>query len=173
MIQGLFLCRESISIHPDVLEMVYKSANRLVATDAAYLAGLIDGEGTITLTRLNRNRERGLAVTISSTELSILSHVLAVIGAGKITNKKVSKEHHIPSYTYQITNRQALDVLQQISPHLRSYKAARAALVLRDYVRLTPRNGRYTEEQLEARNLFVQKFFLVNVSNPLIVNKRE
>jgi hypothetical protein len=159
MIQGLFLCKESICIHPDVIEMIYKSANRLVA---AYLASLIDGEGTITLTRLSRNRQRGLALTISSTEFDILEHTLTVIGAGKITNKRISKAHHIPSYTYQITNRQALDVLRQIGPYLRGYKAERAMLTLQEYVRLTPRNGRYTEEQLEERNIFVQRFFSIN-----------
>jgi hypothetical protein len=142
--------------------MVYKSANKLVAADAAYLAGLIDGEGTVTLTRLSRNRQRGLALTISSTELDILKHALTVIGAGKITNKKISKVHHIPSYTYQITNRQALDVLRQIGPYLRGYKAKRATLALQEYVRLTPRNGRYTVEQLKERDLFVQIFFSIN-----------
>jgi hypothetical protein len=94
MIQGAFFVKESISIHPDGLNLVYKSANTFVAADAAYLAGLIDGEGTITLTRLSRNRQRGLALTISSTELDIVKHTLIVVGAGKITNKRISKAHH-------------------------------------------------------------------------------
>jgi hypothetical protein len=96
--------------------------------------------------------------------VDIVKHALTVIGAGKITNKKTSKVHHIPSFTYQITNRQALDVLQQICPYLRGYKAERATLALQEYVRLTPRNGRYNEEQLEERNLFVQKFFSIRPS---------
>ena len=136
--------------------MIYRRANRLVASDAAYIAGLIDGEGTVTLTRLSRNRQRGLAVTISSTEFSILRHVLILMGVGKITNKRISKAHHVPSYTYQVTNRQALDLLEQIGPYLKSYKAARATLALREYLKLTPRNGRYTEQQLQARDTFVQ-----------------
>ena len=57
-------------------QMVYKHVNELTAVDAAYLAGLIDGEGTVTLTRLSRNRERGLAVAISNTELTILAHII-------------------------------------------------------------------------------------------------
>ena len=165
MIQGLFCCNGSINTHPDNVTMLYKSSNRLLAADAAYFAGLIDGEGTVTLTRLSRNRQRGLALTISSTELDILKHTLTLIGAGKITNKRISKAHHTPSYTYQITNRQALDVLRQIDPYLRGYKAERAKLALQEYVRLTPRNGRYTEEQLEERNVFVQRFFSINSQN--------
>jgi hypothetical protein len=139
--------------------MVYKRVNELTVVDAAYLAGLIDGEGTVTLTRLSRNRERGLAVTISNTELNILGHVLSCVGVGKITNKRKSGVNHTPSYTYQITNRQALDLLRQIGPFLRSHKAARAQMVLKEYLKLTPRNGRYTKEQLHQRERFVREFF--------------
>lgn len=139
--------------------MNYRCVNKLTAVHAAYLAGLIDGEGTVTLTRLNRNRYRGLAVTVSNTEVNILRYALSLIGVGKITNKRRSKINHTPSYTYQITNRQALDFLGQISPFLQSLKAERARLVPSDYVRLTPRNGRYSGEQLTQRDLFVKRFF--------------
>ena len=139
--------------------MVYRNVNALTVVEAAYLAGLIDGEGTVTLTRLSRNRERGLAVTISNTELNILEHVLSCVGVGKITNKRKSGVNHTPSYTYQITNRQALELLRQIGPFLRSHKAARAQMVLKEYLRLTPRNGRYSREQLQLRDTFIREFF--------------
>jgi hypothetical protein len=93
--------------------MTYKKTNKLSPVNAAYLAGLVDGEGSITLTKLSRNRQRGLAVTISNTELMILQYVLDIVGVGKITNKRKSKINHTPNYTYQITNRQALDLLNQ------------------------------------------------------------
>ncbi len=35
--------------------MSYRKTKKLAPTEAAYLAGLIDGEGTITLSRRNRN----------------------------------------------------------------------------------------------------------------------
>lgn len=60
---------------------------RLSATDAAYIAGLIDGEGSITLTRKHRNENRQPAITISNTERILLEFVLRVTGAGKITRK--------------------------------------------------------------------------------------
>ena len=139
--------------------MTYKKTNKLSPVSAAYLAGLVDGEGTITLTKLNRNRQRGLAVTISNTERMILQHVLDIVGVGKITNKRRSRINHTPSYTYQITNRQALDLLNQIGPFMRSHKAGRAELALKEYLRLTPRNGRYTRNLLAERESFIQKFF--------------
>ncbi|HHH13218.1 MAG TPA: hypothetical protein ENJ98_03190, partial [Thiolapillus brandeum] len=65
-----------------------ESQNRLTPTQAAYIAGLLDGEGTITLTRKHRNENRQLAVTISNTELSLLEFVKQTVGMGKITRKR-------------------------------------------------------------------------------------
>ncbi|MBI4401710.1 MAG: LAGLIDADG family homing endonuclease [Nitrospirae bacterium] len=137
----------------------YRKASRLTAVEAAYLAGLIDGEGTVTLSRVHRSRQRGLVVTISNTELAILQHVRDVIGVGTITSKRISRINHTPSYAYHVADRQALDLLEQIGPFMKSHKAARAKLVLDHYLRLTPRNGRYTQEQLAQRDAFIHQFF--------------
>ena len=144
--------------------MTYRKVRTLNQADAGYIAGLIDGEGTITLTRKHANERRGLAVTISNTERTILQYVLNAIGVGTITNKRAAKANHTPSYTLQVWNRQALALLQQIRPLLKSYKASRANLVLIDYLRLTSRNGRYTERQLAEREEFVRRFFAIRPS---------
>jgi hypothetical protein len=110
--------------------MLYRAPRSLSACEAAYLAGLIDGEGTVALTRRHRSDNRQLVVSISSTESAILDHVLHVVGAGRITRKRTYRANHAQSFTYAIANRQALELLRQISPYLKSYKAARTALVL-------------------------------------------
>ena len=56
--------------------------------------------------------------------------------------------------TYAIWNRQALSLLAQLEPILRSYKRMRARLVLDCYIRLTPRNGKYTPEIAAERQRF-------------------
>jgi hypothetical protein len=123
-------------------------------TDAAYIAGLIDGEGTVTLSRRHRTENRQLVVSISNTERPLLEYVLNSVGAGKITNKKTYQSHHTASYTYTISNRQALDLLNQTFPYLKTYKAKRSEIILRDYIRLTPRNGHYSPEIKQARTDF-------------------
>jgi hypothetical protein len=45
-------------------------------------------------------------------------------------------------------------VLTQIRPFLRSYKGERARLVEQDYVRLTPRNAKYSASTLAAKQAF-------------------
>jgi len=141
--------------------MAYQTVKTLPPLDAGYLAGLIDGEGTITLSRRNLNKHRALVVTVSNTEMSILKHVLKITGVGKITNKRITKANHTPSFTYQVANRQALDILKQTVDHLRSYKADRARLAIQDYTRLTPRNGRYSPAQLQEQTQFDEKFLAI------------
>ena len=138
--------------------MRYQTVKTLSPIEAGYLAGIIDGEGTITLSRRNLNKHRALVITVSSTEQSILKYVQAITGVGKITNKRITKANHTPSFTYQVANRQALEILKQTVTHLRSYKADRARLALIEYPRLTPRNGRYSPVQLQERTQFIEKF---------------
>ena len=132
----------------------YRKVKKLDPVVAAYLAGLVDGEGTVTMTRQHRNEKRRVVVCISNSELEILKFAKDKIGAGRITTKRTYNERHADSYAYQISSRQALDLLKQIAPHMKSYKARRAILTLKHYVRLTPRNGKYRPGVLRERERF-------------------
>jgi hypothetical protein len=89
---------------------------RLSETEAAYVAGIVDGEGTITLTRAHRDGRRPV-VSISSTELSLLQYIQSIVGAGRITGKVTARRHHSPSFAYVVSSRKALALLAQISPY--------------------------------------------------------
>lgn len=128
--------------------------NSLSPEEAAYLAGLIDADGSVTLTRRHRNENRHATVSISNTDRSLLRFALTVIGAGKVTNKRATGAHHRPSFTYSIANRQAVSLLVQVAPHLRTYKALRARLIIDNYIALTPRNGKYSGTALRDRRRF-------------------
>ena len=143
--------------------MPIRQTARLSKTDAAYLAGLIDGEGTISLTRLHRGQNRQLVVSVSSTERTLLEWVLHSTRVGKITSKRTSAAHHAPGLTYSGANRQALALLMQVSPHLKSCKADRARLVLDHYIRLTPRNGKYDNALRAERSHFEHQFALISM----------
>ncbi len=142
----------------------YKQLQLLSVQDAAYVAGLIDGEGTVTLTRKHKNENRQLCISISSTEKGLLDFVLSVTGVGKITNKRKSQSHHAPSFAYAVYNRQALALLEQTLPHLRSYKRDRAVLILQDYLSVTPRNGKYTTRLLANKREFEDKVLSIKAN---------
>ncbi|MBK9130305.1 MAG: LAGLIDADG family homing endonuclease [Gammaproteobacteria bacterium] len=139
----------------------YRTVNPLSLIDASYIAGLIDGEGTITLTRKHRGENRQLAVSISSTERPLLQYVLDITGVGKITGKHVRYSHHAPGFTYAVYNRQALTLLEQIAPYLKSYKSRRSDLVLQEYLALTPRNGKYSPGLRLKRTAFENRLLAI------------
>jgi hypothetical protein len=143
----------------------YRQIQPLSKVDAAYIAGLIDGEGTVTLTRKHKNDNRQLCISISSTEIALLDFVLSVTGVGKITNKRASKSHHAHSFAYAVYNRHALALLEQTLPFLKSYKRDRATLILKDYLAVTPRNGKYNVETLATKEVFEKRVLSIKANN--------
>ncbi|HFD81287.1 MAG TPA: hypothetical protein ENK05_12985 [Gammaproteobacteria bacterium] len=138
-----------------------KRVKPLSPADSAYIAGVIDGEGTVTLCRKHRNENHQVAVSISNTDYDLLKYVLDTVGAGKITRKRIQKSHHTPSYVYAVYNRQALQLLAQIVPYLKTYKAQRTRLLLDHYLVLTPRNGKYSKDLQTRRDVFVQQILAI------------
>jgi hypothetical protein len=67
----------------------YREVSSLSPTDAAYIAGIIDGEGTITLSRKHAGENRQLVISISNTERPILAFVLDRVGAGKLRARRL------------------------------------------------------------------------------------
>ncbi|TAJ94468.1 MAG: hypothetical protein EPO31_09980 [Gammaproteobacteria bacterium] len=138
----------------------YKKTCCLTEAQAAYIAGLMDGEGTITLTKRHRNEHRQIVVSISNNEKCLLDYVISVAGIGVISKKSDMRSKNI-NYSYTVTNRQALELLSQINPYLIGYKKERANYVLKHYLALTPRNGKYSRELLERRTDFIDSFFRI------------
>jgi hypothetical protein len=139
----------------------YKEVRSLAAVDAAYIAGLIDGEGTVTLSRRHAKDRRQLVVSIANTEIRLLEFVLERVGAGKITRKRTTAMHHTPSCTYAISNRQALALVEQLYPFLHSHKRERVRLVLTNYKSAVPRNGKYRPSHEMLREKFEREFFAI------------
>lgn len=139
----------------------YREVKQLTIAQAAYIAGLIDGEGTVTLTQEHSNENRRLVVSISSTERELLDFVKNSLGAGHVTNKRTYSDNHTPSFTYKVTSRQALDVLRQIRPYMQGYKEKRAAFALESYLSVTPRNGHYNAEQKQTKKEFEDHFLSI------------
>lgn len=135
-----------------------RAINVLDPASAVYIAGLVDGEGTVTLTRLHANENRRLVVSISNNDLTLLAFVSHCVGAGKITRKRTYQPQHAPAFAFQISGRQALALLACIAPYLRSYKSKRAQLALDHYLSVAPRNGRYTPQMLTAKEEFERRF---------------
>ncbi|MGG1630346.1 LAGLIDADG family homing endonuclease [Rossellomorea sp. NRS-1567] len=131
------------------------------AWEAAYLAGIIDGEGSITLTRMHDKEYRRPCISVASTDLELLEY-LKNLTNGHITKKKnYHPDRHQNSFTLTIkTKNQVLDILKYVLPFLRvEKKRKRADWILKHYNRITIRNGKYNPECLKQKLAFEEEFF--------------
>jgi hypothetical protein len=101
--------------------------NILSDVDAAYLAALIDGEGSISMNKThtndnNRNTTYCLRVKITNTFPGIMDWVALVVGHGNVCKAKKYHSHYKQSWTWSIVGRRAIDLLYQIYPYLRIKK---------------------------------------------------
>lgn len=133
-----------------------------------YVAGIIDGEGTITLSRTHKtDKWRTPVVSVSSTTIEILNALVAAFG-GHICKHKVYKSHHLQSFSWRVDGRKAVDLCAQLKSFLLvPCKRYRAELIATKYVPCTPRNGKYTHELTRKKQQFENAFF--HPSEPLPV----
>jgi hypothetical protein len=132
----------------------------LEETIKAYLAGIVDGEGTVTLTRLHKNETPCPVVSVSNTSLKLLKWIQAKIG-GKINSKKTAQVHHAQSYVWSIRQNKAICLLNEIKEYL-IIKRRHADLITGEYKRVTHRAGKYTPELLKQKYSLVKKIRALN-----------
>lgn len=128
--------------------------------EKAYIAGIIDGEGSIMLQRFHSNEYPSPCVSIASTTLELLTWIKETVGYGIIKQKKnYNLEKHKDCYSYVVKYDNAINLLKEVFPYLIiNAKKERAKLILEKYKSLTPRNGRYTSELLNAKFKFYNEF---------------
>ena len=125
----------------------------------AYIAGIIDGEGSVVLSKRRKTAQfRTPVVSVSSTTLEILEYLRSHYG-GSISKHKVYQEHHKQSWSWKLDYGRAVRLCADVLPYLlEPEKRRRAQLLVDVYGRVTVRNGKYTPEQLEAKKAFEHEF---------------
>lgn len=123
-------------------------------TEKAYIAGIIDGEGTVTLVRGHRNETHAPEVSVANTNLDLLEWLRQKIGSGVILKKQRKLSHHSLAYTLKVRDNHAIRLLNDIKQWL-IIKRRHAELITGRYKKPTPRNGKYTDEMLRKKLEFV------------------
>jgi hypothetical protein len=126
----------------------------------SYIAGIIDGEGTITLSRSSKTSKfRHPIISVSNTDMNILNLLKNSVG-GSISKHKTYKKHHKQSWSWKISYNKALLLLENIRPYLRcNEKIYRMNILLNEYKSVTNRNGKYTNQQKKKKLDFENRFF--------------
>jgi hypothetical protein len=126
--------------------------------EAAYAAGILDGEGSIYLARVHASRWPSPTVSVASTDRELLEWLRARVG-GTIIQKRTYQPQHSLSFDWKLTDRRALSFLKIVRPFLViQRKIERADLLLNDYLNCTPRNGRYTKEMAARKQDLIERF---------------
>ena len=126
----------------------------------SYVAGLFDGEGSVTLTKKRKTDEfRTVVVSMSSTSIELLAFLRNEFGGCIVRNKKY-KPHHKDSWSWSLERRRALCFLNKIIPYMiEKSKLKRSKLAVSKYEKVTPRNGRYSDKLRDAKMKFEKDFF--------------
>lgn len=128
-------------------------------TDIAYLAGYIDGDGSISI-QSNRGKYHP-RVTISNNHRESLEWCRDLIGNGSISEKWPLKEHWSISYDLTWIYDTALLVAEMCCPYLKIKK--KRAKLLGKWKSATPRNGYYTYDLRQQKLALINQMKIYNV----------
>ena len=114
----------------------------------SYLAGLIDGEGTIGFSKCN-GKYRVPVISIASTTFEFMDFLQNNFG-GVVISKKVYSDKHSPSWEWRVTNQRALGIMLDVKEYMiEPKKVSRIEFLLNNYNPV--RNGRYTDEEIKQK----------------------
>lgn len=123
----------------------------------AYIAGLLDGEGSIHISRSVRkpsNRlQFALRLTITNTDSIIIQQLQEMFGGNILTPPMEGKLGTKKVYVWNVNGPVAAEVLERLYPHLRIKKMeALEAITFQHRQRTDPReNAPLTEEEIQER----------------------
>jgi hypothetical protein len=86
-------------------------------TDLAWVAGIIDGEGTMGLYHTKTGAQWKFQLAVANTDLRILSRVRDTVGAGRIALHRVGRTGR-PCYAWLLSSTAAAKALTEVLPYL-------------------------------------------------------
>lgn len=128
--------------------------------EIGWLAGIIDGEGSVSLDP--RNDSRYPRISVPSTDMAILEKCKRITKVGSITPRHSRRSpKHSPTWQWRISgSRQVVEVLKQIQEHLACpKKKARAQFLILHLNDLCKIGGNYSPAELKKRAELQRAFF--------------
>jgi hypothetical protein len=151
------------------------SVKRLTPTQAAYIAGLVDGDGSIAVARKKTGpkgcKSAGFdyrsSLMIAMTDLKTLKWLQEVTGVGTIHRRKnYNKEKWAQAWKWDVWAYQAADIIRQILPYL-VLKApnGRNLILFQSSIRVAGRHG-LTKEEIRFREKCCETSMKLNRRGP-------
>lgn len=126
-----------------------------------YIAGLFDGEGTVSMAKPAESNLYVPILTLSSTDRVLCEAMTEGLGGGHVYAKKNRRPaHHKQPYEWRWRGAGSLAGMAQLAPHiLCPQKRKRMAFLLDRYAAATRRNGKYSTEELAVKANLHHEFF--------------
>jgi len=153
--------------------------------DLIYIAGLFDGEGSISLfwqkrPDVARVRTVRASISIGNTDRSIIEYLHQCLG-GNFHSVKRSNPNWKPVYLWTASTNQAVEIIKELLPYLRiKKKQAELLIEYQQYKRSIPWRGRtgYTESEWNNLWTYCKKMRELNACsgnkvNHSVINPRE
>ena len=119
----------------------------------AYIAGILDGEGSVCI--INR---RSLQLSVTNSSRAIIDYLHQHCG-GHIKVQKKYKPHHKQCWVWHLRGDKVLSLLEKLLPSmLEESKVERAKILVNEWKQKTPRNGKYSPQQLIEKDEMVDRF---------------
>jgi len=135
-------------------------------TDLAYLAGFIDGEGSICIFGYHGRRHSALRLQAYNTNRDVLDWIALTFG-GRVHVVKRRRSSWRQSFAWQISGQHAVPIIEQCMPYFR-IKAQQAKLFLEVAATLNQR-GNHTAiatDILEYRRTAARRISALNRGEP-------
>ena len=148
--------------------MVVKTQDEVLTTEElAYIAGIFDGEGTVTINVYNANRPYGiikvryLQVSLSSTDRDTINYLKDTFGGSVFTTKAIGNRKEIRRWL--IVSRTATDFLARVLPYLR-VKKEHAILGIDFQLTLRPgiEHSKLPSDLLEWQEFYIERIRTLN-----------
>jgi DNA modification methylase len=156
------------------LQAPYYTGRIASEADRAWLAGFLDGEGTITFVERDRGEEHtpthDVRVFVTNCDDAPLRH-FAALTAGHVYQHDGERENRFgsrPCFRWQMGTHDGALLLRELYPYLRT-KRAQAALVWTLYTTLRHKNGhaRTPSDVIERRKAIAERVRALNAGQPV------
>lgn len=126
----------------------------------AYLAGIVDGEGSVTLMKHHKNETPIPYVSVTNNNAELIRWIKSIVG-GTVCTRKARLPQHNTTYVWSVRHDRAIRFLNEIKVYL-IVKRQQADLITSSYKNVTSRSGRYTPEMLARKYELVAEIRKLN-----------
>lgn len=134
-----------------------------------YVAGIVDGEGTISLHPYKTYyKGRGYMpyISVANTDrrlLDAMAEFFKELGvSSSFCTKPARKANHKVSYAISVRGAKAIRLAKLLTGRL-IIKKEQCAILAEEYEACTPKNGQYTPEQRKDKELLIDRFHVLNM----------